>query len=97
MPHSPFVTFEHSDEESADAEPSRFVFSSDWQRLAETGSYQAYAKDLDFMWRWIIVRDGSVVQEGCSISLESSSRAVQQVLSFYAVADGSRARAAAAP
>lgn len=97
MAHSPFYSSDHDDEDLADAEPSRFIATSDWQPVAEAGSYQAYAKDLDFMWRWIIVRDGTVIQEGCSISLESSTRAVQQVFSFYAVADASRAKATAAP
>jgi soluble methane monooxygenase-binding protein MmoD len=89
--------FSEHDDDTPDGEPSRFIPTSDWQQVAEAGYYQGYAKDLDFMWRWIIVRDGSVVQEGCSISLESSTRAVQQVFSFYAVADASRANAPAAP
>ncbi|MDD5034387.1 MAG: soluble methane monooxygenase-binding protein MmoD [Methylococcaceae bacterium] len=57
-----------------------------WRLIAQNGAYQAYAKELEFMWRWIIACDGHVVQEGCSISLESSVHSVRHVLAFYVIA-----------
>lgn len=48
-------------------------------------TYNAYSEDLDFMWRWRIYRDNKMVQEGCSLTLDASRRAVQHVLSFFSV------------
>jgi len=48
-------------------------------------TYAAYSEDLDFMWRWWIYRDNTLVQEGCSLTLDASKRAVQHVLSFFNV------------
>jgi len=48
-------------------------------------TYNAYSEDLDFMWRWRIYRDNKMVQEGCSLTLDASRRAVQHVLSFFNV------------
>ncbi|HEY8261462.1 MAG TPA: soluble methane monooxygenase-binding protein MmoD [Methylosinus sp.] len=45
--------------------------------------YQAYTMDLDYMWRWEILRDGEFVQEGCSLSQASAREAVAHVLSFF--------------
>jgi len=55
--------------------------------LVEQGRYSAYAYDLDFMWRWVITRDGEEVQDGCAISLESSKQSVQHVLAFFGHVD----------
>ncbi|BBA32730.1 hypothetical protein sS8_0765 [Methylocaldum marinum] len=60
-----------------------FVPVHHWQLIAHERGYEAYAKDMDCVWRWVIVRDGQVMQEGCSISLSSSIRSVQHVLAFY--------------
>jgi methane monooxygenase component D len=48
--------------------------------------YTAYSEDLDFMWRWRIYYDNNMVQEGCSLTLDASRRAVQHVLNFFNVA-----------
>ncbi|WNV03797.1 soluble methane monooxygenase-binding protein MmoD [Candidatus Methylospira mobilis] len=56
--------------------------------LIENGRYSAYAYDLDFMWRWVITRDGEEIQDGCAISLESSKQSVQHVLAFFGHVDG---------
>lgn len=45
--------------------------------------YQAYMMDLEYMWRWEILRDGEFVQEGCSLSQQSAREAVAHVLSFF--------------
>jgi soluble methane monooxygenase-binding protein MmoD len=45
--------------------------------------YQAYTVDLEYMWRWEILRDGEFVQEGCSLSQDSAREAVAHVLSFF--------------
>jgi soluble methane monooxygenase-binding protein MmoD len=45
--------------------------------------YAAYTMDLEYMWRWEILRDGEFVQEGCSLSQESAREAVAHVLSFF--------------
>lgn len=62
-----------------------FVPVHHWQLIAYECGYEAYAKDMDCLWRWVIVRDGQVMQEGCSISLASSIRSVRHVLAFYAM------------
>jgi soluble methane monooxygenase-binding protein MmoD len=80
------------DEQDPEQEESggfeRFIPDTDWQQIHEDGLYSAYARDDDFMWRWNIVRDGGIVQEGCSISLETARRSVGHVLAFYAVSEG---------
>jgi soluble methane monooxygenase-binding protein MmoD len=63
-----------------------FVPAADWHLLVRSGEYLGFAKDLDFMWTWVIVRDDQIVQEGCSISLESCFRSVNHVLAFYDMA-----------
>lgn len=45
--------------------------------------YVAYTVDLEYMWRWEILRDGEFVQEGCSLSEQSAREAVAHVLSFF--------------
>ncbi|PPD43327.1 MAG: soluble methane monooxygenase-binding protein MmoD [Methylobacter sp.] len=50
-----------------------------------SGTYTAYSEDLEFMWRWRIYRDNKMVQEGCSLTLDASRRAVRHVLSFFNV------------
>lgn len=67
--------------------PAGFFPSPDWHLLKRDETYAAYAKDLDFMWRWIIVREERIVQEGCSISLESSIRAVTHVLNYFGMTE----------
>jgi soluble methane monooxygenase-binding protein MmoD len=53
--------------------------------------YVAYVRDLEYMWRWEILRDGEFVQEGCSLSEESAREAVSHVLSFFRRQDVARA------
>lgn len=45
--------------------------------------YAAYGKDLEYMWRWEVLRDGEFVQEGCSLSENSAREAVSYVIGFY--------------
>lgn len=66
---------------------SGFVPSQEWHLLRQSDAYSAYAKDLDFMWRWVIVKDEVVVQEGCSLSLQSSICAVTHVLNYFGIAE----------
>ncbi|OAI29661.1 soluble methane monooxygenase-binding protein MmoD [Methylosinus sp. R-45379] len=54
--------------------------------------YAAYTMDLDYMWRWEILRDGEFVQEGCSLSLDSAREAVSHVLRFFQRQDEAAAR-----
>ncbi len=54
-------------------------------KLYDTQPYTAYTEDLEFMWRWTIYQDNKLVQEGCSLSLDSSKRAVNHVLAFFNV------------
>jgi methane monooxygenase component D len=37
------------------------------------------------MWRWTIYKDHKLVQEGCSLTLDASRRAVNHVLAFFNV------------
>ena len=52
-------------------------------KLYDTQPYTAYTEDLEFMWRWTIYQDNKLVQEGCSLTLEASRRAVNHVLAFF--------------
>ncbi|PWB94983.1 soluble methane monooxygenase-binding protein MmoD [Methylosinus sporium] len=64
----------HSAEPTTEA--SRILIHSD-------ARYEAFTVDLDYMWRWEILRDGEFVQEGCSLSFDSSRKAVAHVLSHF--------------
>ena len=59
-----------------DREPEGILIHAD-------SRYVAYVRDLEYMWRWEILRDGEFIQEGCSLSEESSREAVSHVLSFF--------------
>ncbi|WP_036296715.1 soluble methane monooxygenase-binding protein MmoD [Methylosinus sp. PW1] len=59
-----------------EAEEQRILIHAD-------SRYAAYTMDLDYMWRWEILRDGEFVQEGCSLSLDSAREAVSHVLRFF--------------
>lgn len=54
-------------------------------KLYDTQPYTAYTEDLEFMWRWTIYQDNKLVQEGCSLTLDASRRAVNHVLAFFNV------------
>ena len=54
-------------------------------KLYDGQSYTAYTEDLEFMWRWTIYKDHKLVQEGCSLTLDASRRAVNHVLVFFNV------------
>ncbi len=54
-------------------------------KLYDIHPYTAYTEDLEFMWRWTIYRDHKLVQEGCSLTLDASRRAVNHVLAFFNV------------
>lgn len=51
--------------------------------LYDNDRYTAYTEDLEFMWHWTIYRDKRLIQEGCSLTLESSREAVKHVLAFF--------------
>jgi methane monooxygenase component D len=55
-------------------------------KLYDVEPYTAFSEDLEFMWRWTIYRDQNLVQEGCSLTLDASRRAVDHVLAFFSVA-----------
>ncbi len=61
-----------------------FEPSPDWVPIEERGSYATYAKDLDYMWHWILVKDGEIIQEGCSISFHTTQRSVAHIMEFFA-------------
>lgn len=52
-------------------------------KLYDTEPYTAYTEDLEFMWRWTIYQDNKLIQEGCSLSLDSSRHAVKHVMAFF--------------
>jgi methane monooxygenase component D len=64
-----------------------FLPSPEWHLLQQNETYAAYARDLDFMWRWVIVKDSVVIQEGCSLSLQSSIHAVTHVLNYFGITE----------
>lgn len=55
-------------------------------KLYDSQPYTAYTEDLEFMWRWTIYQDHKLIQEGCSLTLDASRRAVNHVLAFFNVA-----------
>lgn len=57
--------------------------NSDLTVLYDTQPYTAYTEDLEFMWRWTIYRDHTLIQEGCSLTLDASKRSVKQVMAFF--------------
>lgn len=59
--------------------------NSELTKLYDAQSYTAYTEDLEFMWRWTIYKDHKLVQEGCSLTLDASRRAVNHVLAFFNV------------
>lgn len=59
--------------------------------LHEDQRYLAYGQDLEYMWRWEILRDGEFVQEGCSLSESSAREAVSHVVAFFRGQDCARA------
>lgn len=59
-------------------------------KLYDVEPYTAFSEDLEFMWRWTIYRDQKLVQEGCSLTLDASKRAVNHVLAFFSVSNKSQ-------
>lgn len=70
--------------ESSPKHPHEVRFaSSELTKLYDSQPYTAYTEDLEFMWRWTIYQDQKLVQEGCSLTLDASRRAVHHVLAFF--------------
>ncbi|MEQ1603050.1 MAG: hypothetical protein HOP04_07845 [Methylophilaceae bacterium] len=74
-------------EVKSQAEPDVEDLSSDHVLLKEVGRYAAYGLETECLWRWDIYKDGSHVQTGAALSLESAKRSVDHVLAFYGVRD----------
>lgn len=55
--------------------------------LLEEGRYAAFAYDLDYMWRWVVTRDGEEVQDGPALSLEASRHSAKHVMAFLGQRD----------
>ena len=76
------------DEEDIQDEETRevkwFTPSPEWVSIETRGEYTSYAKDLDYMWHWILVKEGEIIQEGCSISFHTTKRSVEHVMEFFA-------------
>ncbi|NOQ16173.1 MAG: soluble methane monooxygenase-binding protein MmoD [Methyloprofundus sp.] len=71
-----------ANQESEDTTP-RAWGNDGLTKLFDDENYTAYTEDLEFMWRWTIYRDNQLVQEGCSLTEDSSRRAVNHVLAFF--------------
>jgi methane monooxygenase component D len=56
-------------------------------KLYDSDRYTAYTQDLEFMWHWTIYQENKLIQEGCSLSLDSSKHAVQHVMAFITMSD----------
>lgn len=70
----------------ADRSPQSAAAADDNRQLTklyDSDHYTAYSEDLEFMWRWTIYHDHQLVQEGCSLTLDASKRAVNHVLAFF--------------
>ncbi len=72
---------------NASAYPEKNKPNSELTKLYDSQRYTAYTEDLEFMWRWTIYQDNKLIQEGCSLSLDSSRRAVQHVMRFFNMSD----------
>ena len=72
---------------NASAYPEKSKPHSELTKLYDSNPYTAYTEDLEFMWRWTIYQDNKLIQEGCSLSLDSSKRAVQHVMAFFNMSD----------
>jgi len=59
--------------------------------IHQDSRYAAYVRDLQYMWHWEIRRDDEFVQEGCSLSEESSREAVAHVINFFHRRDQAKA------
>lgn len=70
--------------DEAERDVKWFEPSKEWLQISTRSNYATYAKDLGFMWHWILVKDEEIIQEGCSISFETTRRSVDHVLEFYA-------------
>ena len=83
-----------SDDENTAGGPREHVLEGDRDPdgilIHADSRYVAYVRDLEYMWRWEILRDGEFIQEGCSLSEESSREAVSHVLSFFQRQDAAR-------
>lgn len=62
---------------------SLFGKNEDLTKLYDDEIYTAYTEDLEFMWRWTIYREDQLVQEGCSLTEDSSRHAVKHVMAFF--------------
>jgi soluble methane monooxygenase-binding protein MmoD len=82
-------------EVKSEGEPSIEDLTGDHILLRESGAYAAYGLELECLWRWDIYRDGSHIQTGCAISLDSAKVSVNHVLAFYGVRDANVAKEAA--
>lgn len=63
--------------------PKASTPNSELTKLYDTQPFTAYTEDLEFMWRWTIYQDNKLIQEGCSLSLDSSRHAVKHVMAFF--------------
>lgn len=60
-----------------------FEPSDEWVSIETRGGYSSYAKDLEYMWHWILVKDEQIIQEGCSISFNTTRHSVEHVLEYF--------------
>jgi soluble methane monooxygenase-binding protein MmoD len=77
--------------------PGLAGFSSPCLEILNEGGYRAFVQDVECMWRWEIRRDGKLVQDGCSLSQDSSREAVDHVMAFFRIRDTSAAGKIADP
>jgi len=61
-----------------------FEPSPDWVNIHQRDNYSTYSKDLGYMWHWILVKDGEIIQEGGSISFHTAKRTLEHVLEYFA-------------
>ena len=76
--------YEHRQERNEHQQEAQQA-NAELTKLYDSQSYTAYTEDLEFMWRWTIYKDHKLVQEGCSLTLDTSRRAVNHVLAFFNV------------
>jgi len=74
-----------SEQEHLQEQSEYELSTAELTQLYDSQSYTAYTEYLEFMWRWTIYKDHKLVQEGCSLTLDASRRAVNHVLAFFNV------------
>ena len=57
-----------------------FEASAEWVLIETRGSYATYTRNLGNTWHWVLVSNGKIIQDGCSISFHTAKRSLDYAL-----------------